>query len=97
MTGDNAQELKQINVVVRGRVQGVYFRQSTARLANTIGVKGWVRNQTDGTVEVMAVGTPVQLNQLLGFLRRGPRAAEVDDVETEVVTPVESFAGFYVR
>jgi hypothetical protein len=39
----------------------------------------------------------VQLNQLLGFLRRGPRAAEVDDVETEVVTPVESFAGFYVR
>src|SRR5690348_8550570 len=67
--------------VVRGRVQGVGFRWFVEREAHMLGIAGWVRNNSDGSVEVLAVGNRDQLIGLRSRLRQGPRAARVDDVE----------------
>jgi acylphosphatase len=68
---------------VSGRVQGVGFRWFVEKHAVEIGVTGWVRNEDDGRVQVYAVGTSDQLNQLAGFLHRGPRMADVRGVEEQ--------------
>jgi len=65
---------------VSGRVQGVFFRASTRTQALELGVTGWVRNAADGSVEVLACGTPAAIDALDGWLRRGPPAARVTDV-----------------
>jgi acylphosphatase len=67
--------------LVRGRVQGVGFRWFVEREAHILGIAGWVRNTTDGRVEVLAQGTSEQLAGLSTHLRQGPRAARVDEVE----------------
>jgi acylphosphatase len=67
--------------VARGRVQGVGFRWFVEREARALGIAGWVRNNADGSVEVLAQGSPEQLAALHTRLRQGPRAARVDDVE----------------
>jgi acylphosphatase len=81
---------------VRGQVQGVGFRYFVAQNANTLGVRGWVRNDDDGSVEVFAVGTPAQLSELAGFLWKGPRWAEVRGVD-EAEAALEEHSGFAVR
>jgi len=73
---------------VRGRVQGVGFRWFVEREAQTLGIAGWVRNRSDGTVEVLAQGTREQLFSLRSKLQQGPRASRVDDVE-EVQSEVQ--------
>src|SRR6266704_1702689 len=67
--------------VVRGRVQGVGFRWFVEREAHMLGIAGWVRNNADGSVEVLAIGSRDQLSGLRSRLRQGPRAARVDDVQ----------------
>ncbi len=67
--------------IVRGRVQGVGFRYSTASCARELGVHGWVANQADGTVEVEALGARSVLDAFLAYLREGPRAARVSAVD----------------
>jgi acylphosphatase len=67
--------------IVRGRVQGVGFRWFVEREAHILGIAGWVRNNSDGSVEVLAQGTRDQLLGLRSRLREGPRAARVDNVE----------------
>ena len=73
------------HVVVRGFVQGVGFRVSTARAARTYGLGGWVRNRPDGAVEAVFEGPPEAVEALLRFCRDGPRGARVDvlDVHDE--------------
>jgi acylphosphatase len=67
--------------VVKGRVQGVGFRFFVEREARTLGVAGWVRNNPDGAVEVLVVGSPEQHAALKARLHQGPRAARVDGVD----------------
>lgn len=67
--------------LVRGRVQGVGFRWSTTRTAEQLDVRGTVRNRADGAVEVHAEGTEEAIRDLEAWLREGPRAARVDDLE----------------
>jgi acylphosphatase len=77
-------------------VQGVGFRYFVEQAAQPLGVRGWVRNDDDGSVEVYAVGTSAQLSDLAGLLWQGPRWAEVRGVdESEAV--IEEHSGFYVR
>lgn len=66
---------------VSGRVQGVFFRQSTAERATALGLDGWVRNLPDGRVEGLACGAAAALQPLQQWLRRGPPAARVDALE----------------
>ena len=68
-------------VIVRGAVQGVFFRDSTRHLAERHGVGGWVRNNADGTVEGVFEGESEAVERLVDFCRRGPRGAVVDRVE----------------
>jgi len=77
---------------VTGRVQGVFFRASTAREADRLGIEGWARNLPDGRVEVLAAGTAQALEALGGWLERGPPAARVDGVE-QIDEPLERAVG----
>jgi acylphosphatase len=83
--------------IIRGRVQGVGFRWFVEREAQMIGISGWVRNNDDGTVEVLAIGTPEQLAELRRSLEEGPRAARVDGVEEREAQPVAGLNSFQVR
>jgi acylphosphatase len=83
-------------VVVHGRVQGVFFRDSTRQRARQHGVTGWVRNNWDGTVEAVFEGEPEAVDRLVEFCRQGPRGAEVERVEVVDEEP-EGLTGFEVR
>ena len=83
--------------VVRGRVQGVGFRWFVEREAHLLRIAGWVRNNHDGSVEVLAMGTRDQLAGLRSRLQDGPRAARVDDVEESEADPVAGLSSFQVR
>jgi len=87
---------KAVRAVVRGRVQGVGFRDATVGEARAAGVLGWVRNAEDGTVSVHAEGPAVAVDQLLGYLKKGPSGATVEEVEVEA-TKVEGHEQFAVR
>ena len=90
-------DLKARRYVVRGRVQGVGFRFFVEREAHMLGVAGWVRNNPDGTVEVLAMGTHEQLLGLRGRLRDGPRAARVDAVDESEAKPVPGLTAFRIE
>jgi acylphosphatase len=83
--------------LVRGRVQGVGFRWFVEREAHILGVAGWVRNNADSSVEVLAVGTRDQLAGLRSRLREGPRAARVDDVEEIEARPIPGLSTFRIE
>jgi acylphosphatase len=83
--------------VVRGRVQGVGFRWFVEREAHILGISGWVRNNADGSVEIMAQGTRDQLLGLRSRLRQGPRAARVDNVEESEAGPVAGLNSFRIE
>jgi len=85
-----------VRAEVRGRVQGVFFRDATVKTAQRLGVFGWVRNADDGTVLVHAEGPEEAIDELLDFLRQGPSAAAVESVEVEDVK-VEGHEQFAVR
>ena len=73
--------------VVRGRVQGVWFRASTAERAVVLGLRGSAENLRDGSVLVLAAGDAAALERLVEWLHRGPPLARVDAVEVEAVDP----------
>jgi len=83
--------------IVRGRVQGVGFRWFVEREAHLLGIAGWVRNMSDGGVEVLAMGTTHQLSGLHSRLREGPRAARVDAVEVFEAQPVAELNSFRIE
>ena len=83
-------------VIVRGLVQGVFFRDSVRRRASTVGVSGWVRNTGDVTVEAIFEGEPDAVSQLVAFCREGPRGARVDAVEVTDESP-EGLRGYAIR
>ena len=72
----------QCHVTVRGRVQGVFYRASTVAQAEKMGVDGWVRNRGDGSVEAVLAGDRDAVDGLLGWMRQGPAAARVDQLDT---------------
>jgi len=83
--------------IVRGRVQGVGFRWFVEREAHILGIAGWVRNNHDGGVEVLAQGTRDQLAGLHGRLREGPRAARVDGVDVSDAEPQAGMTSFRIE
>lgn len=74
---------KQVHLLVRGRVQGVFFRASTEREARRLGVFGWVKNRPDGSVEIVAEGPERALAELVQWAHKGPTAARVDYVHIQ--------------
>jgi acylphosphatase len=90
-------DLQTRRFVVRGRVQGVGFRWFVEREAHMLGVYGWVRNNPDGSVEVLATGTREQLSGLRSRLQQGPRAARVDEVQEKEAQPVTGLKTFRIE
>jgi acylphosphatase len=91
---DPAMQKKTLRLVIHGRVQGVYFRDSMRREAQNLGVVGWVRNRSDGTVEAAVQGEPADVDAIVRWSRRGPERAQVERVEIE---PHEgSYTGFEI-
>jgi len=86
-----------LHALVEGIVQGVGFRYFVQDQAVHLGLKGWVRNRWDGSVEVMVEGSRADLDKLLNALYRGPRAAQVKGVRTEWSPETGEFRGFQVR
>jgi acylphosphatase len=83
-------------VVAQGRVQGVFFRDTTRREAESRGVAGWVANRDDGSVEAVFEGEPEAVEELVELCRRGPGSAEVERFEVDEQEP-EGLDGFSVR
>jgi acylphosphatase len=83
-------------LVVSGRVQGVFYRDSTREAAENHGVAGWAKNRDDGAVEIVLEGPPEAVEAVVGFCRLGPVSAEIDAVDERDETP-EGLAGFEIR
>ncbi len=88
--------LKQLHLVVRGRVQGVYFRASAQREAKRLGLNGWVKNRPDGAVEILTEGEETSIREFFGWAQRGPGAARVEKIETRWRSYVGEFPDFRV-
>jgi acylphosphatase len=84
------------HVKAHGRVQGVFFRDSTRREAERAGVAGWVRNCPDGTVEAVFEGDEAAVARMVDWVREGPGHADVDRVDVDEEQP-EGLSGFQVR
>ena len=82
---------------IAGRVQGVGFRYALQSEAERLGLAGWVRNRSDGSVEALAQGSPQALAALAAWARRGPPAAQVAELRIETSTEEPSSPGFELR
>jgi acylphosphatase len=87
--------LQTISVIIKGKVQGVYFRHSSRVKAEGYGLKGTVKNLNDGSVEIIATGLPDQINQFTEWCKRGPRNAVVSSLEVTPL-PLQLFPDFII-
>ena len=92
-TNDN----QELHAFINGWVQGVGYRYFVVNNALALGLRGYVRNLSDGSVEVLAQGIRPALERLLTMLQRGPSSAEIREVRTHWGQPTEHLSGFHVR
>lgn len=88
---------KKVHILIQGRVQGVFFRATAREVANSLGVKGWVRNRWDGKVELMVEGNEDAVNEMVKWCHQGPAGASVTNVEVEVKPFEGEFETFSIR
>ena len=85
------------HVIVSGHVQGVFFRSEIGRMASQLGVNGWVMNRPDGKVEAVFEGDRENVESILGFCRKGPTGAHIDDIAVDREAYKGEFSGFSIR
>ncbi len=95
MTSERSADVR-CRVIVRGRVHGVFFRDTCERVAIGLCLRGWVRNRADGTVEVVAEGSREAVSSLLAWCREGPPRARVDGLDL-ADEPLAGERGFRVK
>ncbi|MEM0445718.1 MAG: acylphosphatase [Nitrososphaerota archaeon] len=84
------------HVYVSGLVQGVFYRQNTKRVADSLGLTGWVRNLPDGRVEAVIEGPEEKVQELVRWMERGPRLARVERVDVRKEAYSGEFIGFSI-
>lgn len=84
------------SIRITGRVQGVFFREWTVTVAQTHQVSGWVRNRSDGSVEIYAAGKPPQMERFIAEVRTGSPASRIDEIRIEPAE-LEAVSGFMRR
>jgi len=89
--------VRTVRLQIHGRVQGVWYRASTRSEAERLGVHGWVRNRSDGTVEALVQGDAGAVEELVAWCRRGPSGAAVSRVDVSEVDGGDIPAGFQIR
>jgi acylphosphatase len=88
--------MKHYNITVSGKVQGVFYRQSTLDIANQLGLSGFVRNETNGNVYIEAEGTEELLSKFLEWCKKGPPRAAVNHVKFSE-GEIKNFSSFEIR
>jgi len=89
--------MKCIHVYIKGRVQGVFFRAETQRVALGFNITGWVRNMADGRVEAVFEGDDADIDKMLAWCHIGPSAARVEEVLTEEQPYTSEFRDFSIK
>ena len=97
VTQNETNDIQELHAYVDGWVQGVGFRYFVVNTAVALDLRGYVRNLSDGSVEVLAQGTRPPLERLLTMLQRGPSSAEVNEIRTVWGQPTEHLSGFHVH
>jgi acylphosphatase len=90
-------DVTRAEVVVSGRVQGVWFRGTTCEVARESGLTGWVKNRWDGKVEAVFEGGQPKVRRMVSWCHRGPRLAQVESVDVRWGEATGEFSGFSVR
>lgn len=90
-------DIIQMQVIIEGMVQGVFYRASTRDRAQILGLKGWVKNMPDRTVHALFQGNPETIEQMIEWCWQGPPASRVDNVTTKELKPGTLFSDFEVR
>lgn len=88
--------IQQVHLLIKGKVQGVWYRKSTKIKADELGVRGIVRNLPDGSVEVIAVGEQMKIDWLIDWARQGPKFAVVDSVTVSKLKTPQQFLDFQI-
>lgn len=88
---------KQIHGVIYGYIQGVFFRVFIKDKADELDLVGWVRNEADGTVQMVAQGEEENLKKLIGYCKEGPRFAKIDKVEIKWEQATGQFCDFRIK
>ena len=88
---------KRVILKIHGRVQGIFFRDSTRRRARKLGLTGWVSNESDGTVKIMAQGEEEKLKELIKWCYNGPMLARVDKIDIEWQEATGQFEKFEIK
>ena len=88
---------KQITLKIYGKVQGVFFRDTSQAEAKELNLTGWVRNAPDGTVEMAAEGEDKDLKKFIEWCKYGPDHAEVEKVDAQWLGPANQFTDFLIR
>jgi acylphosphatase len=86
-----------VHIMIRGRVQGVFFRAGTRDMAQGLGLKGWVRNTSDGAVEAVFEGPEDDLRKAVAWCRKGPPGAHVTGIDKKWYNFIGEFDGFDIR
>lgn len=89
--------LKAVKVIIRGNVQGVFFRAQTKQKADELKLVGWVRNEKDDTVKILAEGEEENLKKLIDYCQEGPKFAKVEEVKIEWSEASNEFTEFTIR
>lgn len=89
--------VKSLHCVISGKVQGVNFRADTQSYASSFGITGWVRNISDGKVEVLAQGDTEKFDELKKFLLRGSPLSRIEKVECEQIDYDKAYSTFEIR
>jgi len=87
----------QVRVVIKGRVQGVFYRVHTKNMADRLGIKGYVKNLANGSVEAVFEGDQGIVAQMIDWCRKGPEISRVDHVQTREIKPLTNFKIFEIR
>ena len=90
-------EVERAQLIIEGRVQGVFFRASAKEQADILELKGWVRNLPGGSVEIQVEGQKEKLREFLQWCHRGPSNAEVSNVDIEYSQPTGEFSTFNIE
>ncbi len=89
--------LQTIKIIIKGKVQGVFFRQGIFDEAQKLGLTGYTKNLPDNSVEIMATGEKPVLDKLLKWAQKGPEKARVDEVDSEILAGVVNFNQFEIK
>jgi len=89
--------MKALHLMIRGRVQGVWFRASTQETARQLKIKGWVRNTPEGNVEAHIQGEESSVEKMLSWCSQGPPGAGVEGIDVSEASPNEEYKAFNIR